>query len=168
MEKIKPGNHSRPVITQTKNNTTIWIGHLKADPYDHSAGQTFTCPADGLLDNIQVYSSAVQNPGELHLTLHVFDEVAKNWGVAIGNAVLPIEKGDDAKWIRFHLPSVSLKQGTVYGFRLQTRNALIGIGEAVTGTQQPFTGHEWNADSLNERGRFYSYFSLAFKVEMCA
>jgi hypothetical protein len=45
---------------------------------------------------------------------------------------------------------------------------MIGLGEAATGTKQPFTGHEWNGDSTNQRGRFYSYFSLAFKVELCA
>ena len=50
-----------------------------------------------------------------------------------------------------------------------TNNAMIGLGEAATGNKEPFTfGHEWNADSTNQRGHYYSYFSLAFKVELCA
>ncbi len=168
MENVKTSGHPRPVITQAKNNTTLWIGHLHTDPNDHFAGQTFTCPAAGLLDNIQVYSAAVQYPGEVKLTLHEFDTGSKSWGPALGHSTLLVEKADNAKWIRFALPAVPLRQGSTYGFRLETRNAMIGLGEAATGTQQPFTGHEWNGDSLNQRGRFYSYFSLAFKVELCA
>jgi hypothetical protein len=57
----------------------------------------------------------------------------------------------------------------MYGFRLQSPDAMIGIGEAASHAKQPFMfGHEWNADSIHERGRFFTYFSLAFKVEMCA
>jgi hypothetical protein len=136
---------------------------------DHFAGQTFKCPTAGVLDNIQVYSSAVHNPGELTLTLHEFDPATKNWGLAIGNSGVSLQKGDAAKWIRFELDPVPLNREVTYGFRLQTKDAMIGIGEAATGTQQPFTfGHEWNGDSKNQQGHFFSYFSLAFKVEMCA
>ena len=169
METIKNSSHPRrPVITQDKNNTTLWIGHLQTDPNDHFAGQTFTCPTAGILDNIQVYSSAVHNPGDIVLTLHEFNAANKTWGPALGNCTLAVQKNDASKWIRFALPAIQLKQGATYGFRLQTPNAMIGLGEAVTGTKQPFTGHEWNGDSTNQRGRFYSYFSLAFKVELCA
>ena len=45
---------------------------------------------------------------------------------------------------------------------------MVGIGEAASDAQRPFTGHEWSADSKNQQGNFYSYFSLAFKVELCA
>lgn len=169
MEKYKPSSHTRPVITQTQNNTTLWIGHLKNDPRDHFAGQTFNCPSSGTLDNIQVYSAAVHSPGDVELTLHEFDNASKAWGNAIAESRIHIEKSDNSKWIRFDLPEVQLKHGTTYGFRLQTKNAMIGLGEAATGTQEPFTfGHEWNADSTDKRGHFYSYFSLAFKIEMCA
>jgi hypothetical protein len=169
MESLKSNNRSRPVITQAQNNTTLWIGHLLNDPTDHFAGQTFTCPSAGTLDNIQVYSSAVQSPGDVELTLHEFDPVSKTWGTSIGQSSLLVEKGDDSKWIRFEMPSIQLRQGATYGFRLQTANAMIGLGEAATGNKEPFTfGHEWHADSSNRRGHFYSYFSLAFKIEMCA
>jgi hypothetical protein len=168
MESIKTSSHPRPVITQAKNNTTLWIGHLHSDPNDHFAGQTFTCPSGGMLDNIQVYSSAVQYPGNVQLTLHEFDPISKTWGPSIGQSSLEVAKNDNSKWIRFALPAVALRQGSTYGFRLQTNNAMVGLGETVTGTQQPFTGHEWSADSTNQKGHFYSYFSLAFKVELCA
>jgi hypothetical protein len=167
MQTTKHSSH--PILSQTLNNTTLWIGHLETDPNDHFAGQTFRCPAEGLVNNIQVYSSAVQQPGDVALTLHEFDTDGKIWGQPIGDATMFLQKGDDARWIRFFLQPVSLKKDMTYGFRLQTNNAMIGIGEAATHSQQPFAfGHEWNADSKNEKGHYFSYFSLAFKVELCA
>jgi hypothetical protein len=167
MQTTKHSSH--PVISQTQNNTTLWVGHLQTDPNDHLAGQTFKCPIEGLVNNIQVYSSTVQQPGDVGLTLHEFDAATKTWGPAIGDASIFLQRGDDTRWIRFYLQPVSLKKDAMYGFRLQTSNALIGIGEAASHSKQPFMfGHEWNADSKNEKGYYYSYFSLAFKVEMCA
>lgn len=167
METIK--HESRPLITQTKNNTTLWIGHLQNDPTDHFAGQTFKCPSEGVLDNIQIFSSTVQLPGEMELTLFEFDPNTKTWGTPIAHSNLVIEKGDDAKWLTFELQPVALNKDATYGFRLQSGNALIGIGEAATGTLQPFTfGHAWSADSKDMQGHFFTYFSLAFKVELIA
>jgi hypothetical protein len=176
METMKQSNQSpkkdlsaRPVLTQVENNTTLWIGHLQTDPTDHFAGQTFKCPSAGQLDNIQVYSSTVHQPGHVVLTMHEFDVNTKTWGPAIGNSTLELKRNDTGKWIRFNLQPVPLYKDATYGFRLQTTDALIGIGEAATGTKQPFTfGHEWNGDSKNLIGHFFSYFSLAFKVELCA
>lgn len=160
---------SHPVLSQTKNNTTLWIGHLEADPNDHFAGQTFNCPSEGLVNNIQVYSSAVQQAGDMALTLHEFEVNTKTWGPAIGQATMFLQKGDDARWVRFMLPPVLLKKNANYGFRLQSPNAMIGIGEAASHSKHPFSfGSEWNGDSKNEKGHYYSYFSLAFKVEICA
>lgn len=167
MQTINSGSH--PVLSQTQNNTTLWIGHLLSDPNDHFAGQTFKCPADGLVNNIQVYSSTVHQPGDVAMTLHEFDPSMKTWGPEIGNATMFFQKGDDARWIRFYLPPVSLRKDLMYGFRLQSNNAVIGIGEAASHARQPFTfGHEWSADSTNEKGYYFTYFSLAFKVELCA
>jgi hypothetical protein len=168
METMKKSSHPHPVLSQAQNNTTLWIGHLQTDPTDHFAGQTFTCPAEGQLDNIQLYSSAVQYGGEVILTLHEFDPRTKKWGASLGSATLEVQKGDNNQWIRFGLPPVPLHKDADYGFRVQTHKAMIGLGEAATGTKQPFTfGHEWSGDSKNERGFYYSYFSLAFKVELC-
>ena len=52
---------------------------------------------------------------------------------------------------------------------VETIKEIIGIGEAATGNRHPFTfGHAWNGHSTNDKGDFFSYFSLAFKVELCA
>ena len=162
-------SHSRPLLAQTQNNTTLWIGHLASDTNDHLAGQTFTCPSEGLLNNIQVYSSAVQQPGQLQLTLHEFDCQSRVWGPAIAHSERSLQKTDEARWVSFELEPVMLKQNACYGFRLQTRDAFIGLGEAVTHAQRPFTfGPSWNSDTHNEKGKYFNYFSLAFKVEMCA
>jgi hypothetical protein len=169
METKKFGSHPRPVITQTENNTTLWVGHLQTDPNDHFAGQTFKCPSAGTLDNIQVYSALVHYPGELTMTLHEFNPGSKTWGSAISNSTQVLHRNDQAKWVRFALDPVHLNKDGFYGFRLQTKDALIGIGEAATGTNDPFLfGHEWSGDSKNQQGHFFSYFSLAFKVELCA
>jgi hypothetical protein len=169
METTKKSSHSRPVITQAENNTTLWIGHMKSDPNDHFGGQIFTCPSAGLLDNIQVYSASVHHPGELVLTLHEFDGAAKTWGPALGSSTLDVHKKDHAKWIRFDLPALELRQGSTYGFRLATQhNAMIGLGEAAAGNEHPFVGQEWKADSIDQQGHFFSYFSLTYKVELCA
>lgn len=175
MEKINPGSAftnataPRPVLTQVENNTTLWIGHLQSDPTDHFGGQTFTCPADGQLDNIQLYAAAVQYPGEVKLTLHRFDPASKTWGQAIGESGLQVDNDHHQKWIRFSLPALQLQKSAAYGFRVHTPDAMIGLGEAVRDTENPFTfGHEWHGDSKNQAGHFYSYFSLAFKVELRA
>lgn len=169
MDKFKPGSHPRPVLTQVENNTTLWIGHLQTDPTDHFGGQTFTCPVKGQLDNIQLFAAAVQYPGDIQLSLHEFDPITKTWGPSLGQCTLAVEKEDNHKWIRFSLPTLELKKEATYGFRLKTHNALVGLGEAACDNQHPFTfGHEWNADSINQRGHYYSYFSLAFKVELRA
>jgi hypothetical protein len=169
MKTTMKSSHPHPVLMQAQTNSTLWVGHLQTDPNDHFAGQTFTCPAEGNLDNIQLYSSAVQHEGEVILTLHEFDERSRNWGPAIGSSKLEVHKQDDAKWIRFGLPPIPLHKGSQYGFRVQTQNAMLGLGEAATGNHHPFTfGHEWSADSRNQQGHYFSYFSLAFKVELCA
>ena len=162
--------NSHPVLSQTQNNTTLWIGHLETDHYDHFAGQTFQCPTDGILNNIQIFSSVVHQPGDMGLTIHEFDNVSRTWGPALGEAVYSLHKGDDdARWIRFNLEPVTLKKNGMYGFRLKTKDALIGIGEAAGHAKNPFgIGHEWKGDSHNEKGYYLSYFSLMFKVELCA
>ena len=163
-------NNTHPLLSQITNNTTLWIGHLQTDPFDHFAGQTFECPANGRLDNIQVFASVVQEDGEVGLTLHEFDNTGNSWGPAITEASNFVEKGnDDARWLRFSLQPVDLKKNAVYGFRLKTTNAMVGLGEAASFSHQPFAfGHEWTADSGNEKGYYLRYFSLAFKVELCA
>ncbi len=160
---------SRPVLSQTENNTTLWIGHLTNEANDRLAGQTFSCPSTGLINNIQVYTSAVTLPGEILMTLHEFDPAAKSWGPAICQSSLAIERNDASHWLRFELDPVNLQQDNYYGFRLQTKEGIIGIGEAISHAQRPFSfGQAWSGDTGRSGERFFSYFSLAFKVELCA
>lgn len=154
---------------QPQNNTTFWIGHLQADPTDHFGGQTFTCPSEGMLDNIQLYASVIPTPGDIQLSLHEFDAVTKTWGRPIAETSLQVHKSDDRSWLRFSLPSIHLDKAITYGFRLHTSNAMIGLGEAASDNRHPFIfGQVWKADSQNQHGYYSSYFSLAFKVEMRA
>src|SRR5690349_12683806 len=114
---METNNYSRPrpIITQTENNTTLWVGHLQTDPTEHYAGQIFQCPVHGELDNIQIYSSAVQYPGEIVLSLHQFDEDSKQWGNSLGTATVTVEKNDEKKWLRFNLPPMPLHKNQTYG-----------------------------------------------------
>jgi hypothetical protein len=76
---------------------------------------------------------------------------------------------DVSKWVRFELEPVALQKDSTYGFRLQTNDAYIGIGEAASKAHTPFLfGCAWNSNTQHEKGRFFQYFSLAFKVELCA
>ena len=167
METMNRTGRTLPVVTQVQNNTTLWIGHLQTDPTDHFGGQTFKCPVSGDLNNIQLYSSAVQYPGELTLSLHSFNPENKTWGQQLASASVNIQKTDEEKWIRFDLPPMPLHQDENYGFRIYANNTMLALGEAATGTTNPFDGEEWHADSGDLAGHYYRYFSLAFKVEIC-
>jgi hypothetical protein len=168
MEK-REHSSPRPILSQTQNNTTLWLGHLSQNDNDHLAGQTFTCPSEGLIHNIQVYTSTVPKPGELRLTLHEFDCKTREWGPAIATSGKVIEKSDEARWVRFELDPLVLRQNSCYGFRLESPDAFVGLGEAVSHAQRPFPfGLSWTSGGANQRGEYFNYFSLAFKVEMCA
>lgn len=167
MKTTKLSGISQPVLTQAKTNTTLWIGHLPTHPTDHFGGQTFRCPVEGSLDNIQLFFSAIQYPGKITLTIHEFDNTTKTWGTPIESSDLLVKKDDHDRWVQFDFSYIRLEKDKVYGFRLQSANALVGIGEAESETKSPYTfGHQWKADSKNERGNYFSYFSLAFKIEM--
>jgi hypothetical protein len=81
-----------------------------------------------------------------------------------------MEIKDISRWIHFELEPVALKKNVAYGFRLQAPEAFIGIGEAAHQSKDPFPfGMAWNGGTHQpEKGSYFNYFSLAFKVEMCA
>ena len=108
---MKTSLNSRPLLSQTLTNTTLWIGHLSSDTTDsndHLGGQTFTSPSDGVLDNIQVFSQAVPQPGHLQMTLHQFDCGSLEWGPAIAKAEMNVEKNDESSWLQFRLDRKSV------------------------------------------------------------
>lgn len=163
-----PSQPSRPLVSQTNSEATLWVGHVQNDPNDHLAGQTFRSPDGGTIDTIQVLTSAITQGGELELTLFEFDESGHRWGNPLGSRRLTLEKKDSGKWISFSMDPVQLEKGTSYGFRLHTDNGLIGLGEAVSHAHRPFPfGEAWSSHMAGA-GHFYRYFSLAFKVELRA
>lgn len=159
----------KPLLSQTENNTTLWIGHLPSEENGRIAGQTFFCPDSGILSNIQVYSATVAQTGTLTLSLHEFDPLKKNWGPALCTVELDIESNDTARWIRFETEPLQLQKNSSYGFRLQAKSGLVGLGEAASHSRRPFSfGKEWQGAGSLEQGKYFSYFSLAFKIELCA
>jgi len=104
------------------------------------------------------------------MTVHPFDPATKKWGPVLLSSTVDIKKNDSGKWISFPQNGLHLQKGNSYGFRLQSSDMLIGIGEAAGVSAQPqFTGgQEWISPSTDQQGKYFSYLSLAFKVGMRA
>lgn len=169
METYESKSHVNPIIQQVKSNTTSWIGHRRGETANRISGQTFICPAEGNLDCIEILSDYVNENGPVDLTIHLFDNENKTWGSVLGSSTVEFKKNDTGKWIAFPLQGLHLHKGTSYGFRLKSDKGLFGVGEAASANQLPYHGgQEWVADSENQPGSFYSYLSLAFKVDMRA
>ncbi|CAN5753632.1 hypothetical protein BH11BAC3_BH11BAC3_17940 [soil metagenome] len=153
------------VIEQITNNTTSWIGH-NTDDSDVLCGQTFIAPSEGDLGAIEVFSSVVAKPGKVVMTLHNFDPQQKSWGPAIGSASVELNKSFMNKWIPFFIPGMHLTKGKSYGFKLESSAAYFGLGEAAGISSQPpyQNGQEWKSTNKDQTGKYYNYFSLAFKV----
>lgn len=156
-------------VEQVTNNTTSWIGHRRGDNKDVVGGQTFIATAEGDLEAIEVFSSVVTDPGKVVMTIHKFNPEQKSWGPALGSSSVDFNKADTGKWIAFNMPGLHLNKGEAYGFKLESAETFIGVGEAAGSHQQPpFTnGQEWRFTNNNKADSF-SYFSLAFKVDLKA
>jgi hypothetical protein len=170
METNQSKAHLNAVVQQTTNNTTNWIGHLTGETKNRISGQTFICPTEGYLDCIEVFSSYVTNDGTVDLTIHLFNPETKTWGAVIGTSKAEFNKKNTGRWISFPLNGLQLKKGISYGFRLKSEAGLVGVGEAARNLNiLPYEGgQEWAATADDQRGSFYTYLSLAFKVEMRA
>ncbi|MGG9971470.1 hypothetical protein ACQ33O_06720 [Ferruginibacter sp. SUN002] len=158
-----------PSVEQITNNTTSWIGHLPGDNKDVVGGQTFVATSEGDLEAIEVFPSVVTEKGKVVMTVHTFDEQQKSWGPALGTASVELAKADAGKWIAFNVPGLHLNKGKSYGFKLES-DTYIGVGEAVGSHQQPpfINGQEWRFTNNNKNADSFSYFSLAFKVDLKA
>ena len=167
-KKVKPP--LRAVVEQTTNNITSWIGHWQGDTKNRISGQTFTCPSDGELDSIEVFSAHVSRSGPVNLTIHLFNADTKTWGPVLQSSSVEFNRSDNNKWISFHLNGLQLKKATIYGFRLKSETGLVGIGEAAgNNMHQPYKeGQKWFATSEEQPGSYFNYLSLAFKVDMRA
>jgi len=155
-----------PLTEQTINNTTSWIGQTPGNTNELVKGQTFVAPQEADLYSIEVVPNLVTDSGELIMTLHSFDEQQQQWGPVLASASIPVGKPDAGKWLPFHL-AAHLQKGKTYGFRLQSHDALIGVGEAAGSAKNPplLHGHEWQFVGNNAQGDRFSYFSLAFKLD---
>jgi hypothetical protein len=167
-------NHSKPllkpVVQQSTHNTTSWIGHRQGEANEHISGQTFTCPAAGQLDCIEIFSVFVDKKIPVDLTLYPFDTERKIWGAALATSTVEFNTADTEKWMSFPLKGLHLSKGKVYGFKLKTDDGLLGVGEAAGCLNQlPYAdGQEWSANTTDQKGKYFSYLSLAFKVDLRA
>ncbi|MGB4846045.1 MAG: hypothetical protein WBP16_16380 [Ferruginibacter sp.] len=170
METVQSNTHLKAVVQQITNNTTSWIGHWQGETKNRITGQTFFCPAEGDLDCIEVLSNYVTSNGSVDMTIHVFDPINKSWGPVIGSSKVEFTHNDTGKWIAFPLSGLHLHKGTAYGFRLKSETGLVGVGEAAGSVNQlPYIGgQEWVATTDDQSGNYYTYLSLAFKVELRA
>ena len=170
METNQSKSHLRAVVQQITNNTTSWIGSRVGENKTRIGGQTFLCPSEGDLDCIEVFSSHVCNNGPVALTIHLFDTETKTWGGILGTSKVEFNRNDTGKWISFPLDGLHLQKGKTYGFRLKSETGLIGVGEAAGSVNHlPYNGgQEWTASSDDQSGNYYTYLSLAFKVELRA
>ncbi|MBC7889125.1 MAG: hypothetical protein H7Z13_14715 [Ferruginibacter sp.] len=161
---------TRAVVEQITNNTISWIGHQKIDNKDVIGGQTFIAPAEADLEAIEVFTSIVTTPGSVLMTMHSFDSQLKSWGPVLGSASVDFNKVDNGKWKTFKISGLHLNKGKTYGFRLESPNSYIGVGETVGSYPTPplFNGQEWRFTKNDEKGHSFSYFSLAFKVDVRA
>lgn len=164
--------HAAASVEQLLHNTTSWLGHRKADQKEIVTGQTFIAPTEGDLEAIEVFSSIVAKPGEVVMTLYSFDAHTQTWGAALGTAQVVFNGSLNNQWVAFKIPGLHLTKGMSYGFRLQSHNSYVGIGEAVGSAKHPpFTsGKEWKFSNTHHKSdaHSYAYFSLAFKVGLKA
>lgn len=157
----------KPSIEQVTNNATSWLGHHPKDNKDIARGQTFVAHTEGDVSAIEIYTNIVTRPGQVMLTIHNYDPQKKSWGPALGSSALDMNQSHAGKWVAFDIPATHLSKGSSYGFRLESHDSFIGVGEAAGSATQPqFEGQEWRFTNDNQKADSYSYFSLAFKVGM--
>ena len=152
------------------NNSTGWIGEVPGNDEHLVKGQTFIADEDGDLQAIKVFPNMVAKKSNVSMTLHNFDPHNQSWGQVLSSAHVELKGADEGKWISFNMHGTHLQKGRSYGFRLDTEDSYIGVGEACGSAKQPAfkTGKEWQFTPNNPEGDSYTYLSLAFKVEVAA
>ena len=153
-------------VEQITNNATSWVGHHSRDNNKISTGQTFIANTEGDVEAIEVYTNIVTRPGHVNMTIHNFDPQQKSWGPALSSTSVECTQLDSGKWMAFNIPALHVNKGATYGFRLESHDSYIGVGEAAGSAKQPpfSAGQEWHFTNNNQKADAYSYFSLAFKV----
>ena len=170
MEINQPKSQLKAIVQQVASNSTSWIGHFQGETMNRITGQTFLCNTEGKLDCIEVFSTIVADEGAVNMTIHEFDQLNKSWGPVLGSSQVELTNDDADKWIVFPVDDVQLHKETTYGFRLKSDTGLIGVGETACSVNNlPIAaGQEWVATDESQKGNYYTYLSLAFKVELRA
>jgi hypothetical protein len=155
-------------VEQVNNQITSWIGNGSGEMKNIAGGQTFIATTEGILESIEVFSNIVSNPGIVKMTFHQFDPLQRIWGPALCTTDVEFSQNSTGNWVVFPMEGVHLTRGASYGFKMQSVDALIGVGEAVGNhREQPFSnGQEWQFN--NNIAYAFSYFSLAFKIDLKA
>lgn len=163
-------NPLHKVAEQIANNSTGWIGQVPGNTEHFVKGQTFVADEEGDLRNIKVFSNLIARNTNIMMTLYNYDPQSQSWGRELGSASVELKRTDADKWISFDIPGPHLNKGQSYGFRLESQDSYIGVGEACGSFKQPAfkAGKEWQFTKGNPGGDSFSYFSLAFKVEVAA
>jgi len=159
---------NQAALQQLTHNTTSWLGHRKSDHKKIIAGQTFVANKDGHLEQIEVFSEIVTLPGNVTLSLHSFDAASQQWGANLGSVAVPVNHACNNQWMAFAIPGLTLQKGNAYGFKIESNDTFIGLGEAAGCAQQPpfISGKEWRFVADENSEDQFSYFSLAFKIGM--
>lgn len=153
---------------QTINNSTGWVGHFPGQKDDISVGQTFVAPTKGHLQAIEIFPNAVAHAGHVKVSLHTYNPELKQWGDAIDTANVKIDNANEGEWIAIPVHQPSLEAGKAYGFKIESNDTLVGIGEAASSAIESLhNGGEW-VFKPNETAKLYNYFSLAYKLKMSA
>ncbi len=167
---MKTGNVNYfATVQQTINNSTGWIGHLPGEKKEIVRGQTFVAEQEGDLEAIEILPNMISDNGYVRMSLHTFDALENKWGPALDASVLQVDASDTGKWIAFDMHGLHLDRGKTYGFRMESDHGCIGVAEAAWSASQPpqNKGQEW-AFVDDGNGDAYSYYSLAFKVDLRA
>lgn len=154
------------VAEQMTNNSTGWIGEVPGNDEHLVKGQTFIANEEGDIQAIRVFPNMIAKDSNVYITLHQFDPNNESWGQVLSSANIELKHADAGKWVSFDIHGAHLQKGKSYGFRLDTKNSYIGIGEACSSSKQPVfkSGKEWQFTPGNPTGDSYTYLSLAFKV----
>ena len=159
-------NTKQSSVEQVTNNATSWIGQHPREKKENGRGQTFVAHTEGDVESIEVYTNIVSTPGNVMMTIHSFDHEQNSWGPALGSSNVEFNKSDSGKWVSFNIPSLHVNKGATYGFRLESQDSYIGVGEAAGSAKHPpfSSGQEWHFNKNDQKGDAFTYFSLAFKI----
>jgi hypothetical protein len=169
MKTYHPVPSSKTLVSQLENNSSQWLGSLPLSQISFKVGQTFVTPASAMVDSVQICADAIQSNGVVELSFHEFNESAHSWGAELGKSSLQVARKAGDSWLKFDLGNIRLEKNKTYGFILTSNDALIAISEVAWGHKdsKPI-GEEWSIRSNEKEEHFFNYFSLVYRIGICA